>query len=87
MIQKEDILKKERERIWYRERGYILKKKIEENKKEEIIKMQDKLIINSMIFVCSFIFAMLVFLAYINYKYDSSCGQTVDILLNKMGND
>lgn len=47
--------------------------------------MQDKLIINSMIFLCSIIFAMLVFLAYINYKYDSSCGQTVDILINQLG--
>lgn len=47
--------------------------------------MQDKLIINSMIFLCSLIFTMLIFLAYINYKYDSSCGQSVDILIDKFG--
>jgi hypothetical protein len=44
--------------------------------------MEDVLVINSMIFLCSFILVMLLFLAYLNYKYDSSCGQTLDIILD-----
>lgn len=42
--------------------------------------MKDTLVIKSIMFLASLAFLFALFLAYINYKYDSSCGQTIDAL-------
>lgn len=46
--------------------------------------MNQTIVINGLVFFLSFIFVMALFLAYINYKYDSNCGNTIDVLIDAM---
>ena len=46
--------------------------------------MKQTIIVNGLVFFLSFIFMIALFLAYINYKYDSSCGNTIDAIMDVM---